>query len=125
FLVLLRENYSGDVVCEPRHRSWFEENANEMLKQFKIARVAADPACVPNAAHPGGNESLAYFRLHGSPRLYYSEYSGDFLETLATQLKELARSKQVWCIFDNTALGFATQNALELKAKLASREPRS
>jgi uncharacterized protein YecE (DUF72 family) len=125
FLEMVRKNYSGDIAWEPRHPTWFLESAHQMLKQFKIARVAADPACVPNAAQPGGDESLAYFRLHGSPRLYYSEYSGDFLETLATQLKELARSKQVWCIFDNTALGFATQNALELKAKLASREPRS
>jgi uncharacterized protein YecE (DUF72 family) len=125
FLSLLRANYSGDVVCEPRHRTWFEKRANDLLKEFAISRVAADPACVPDAANPGGEENLVYFRLHGSPRLYYSAYSDDFLGGLAAQLAELARRKRVWCIFDNTALGFAMQNALELRAKLACREPRS
>jgi uncharacterized protein YecE (DUF72 family) len=124
FLEMVRKNYSGDIVWEPRHPTWFEGNANQMLKRFRIARVAADPACVPDAEHPGGDDSIAYFRLHGSPRLYYSEYAGDFLNALADQLEELAKTKPVWCIFDNTALGFATQNALELRAKLASREPR-
>jgi uncharacterized protein YecE (DUF72 family) len=125
FLSLLRQHYSGDVAWEPRHRTWFEKTANEVLKEFKIARVAADPGCVLDAANPGGDEGLAYFRLHGSPRLYYSEYTDDFLGSLADQLDELAKSRQqVWCIFDNTALGFAMKNALELKAKLASREPR-
>jgi uncharacterized protein YecE (DUF72 family) len=118
FLSLLRENFRGDVVCEPRHKTWFADQANRLLEDFRVARVAADPACVPAAAFPGGDESLAYFRLHGSPRLYYSSYSDEFLNGLATQLRNRAERMPVWCIFDNTALGFGMQNALELKSKL-------
>jgi uncharacterized protein YecE (DUF72 family) len=114
FLTLLREEFRGDVACEPRHGSWFHDSANELLKEFRVARVAADPACVPAASEPGGLESLAYFRLHGSPRRYYSAYSSELLETLATKLARLAQNGQVWCIFDNTASGAAIENALEL-----------
>lgn len=118
FFSLLRDNHQGNVVCEPRHRSWFCEPADELLKKFQVARVAADPACVPAAAVPGGYSNLAYFRLHGSPRLYYSAYTENFLSVLATKLTDLPSNTEAWCVFDNTAAGFAIQNALELNAKL-------
>jgi len=119
FLSLLRDQYSGEVLCEPRHQSWFEEDADELLREFQVARVAADPARVPGAAEPGGAQSLAYFRLHGSPRTYYSAYDDDFLSALADQLRKLAARASTWCIFDNTALGAATRNAITLSEKLA------
>lgn len=118
FLSLLRGRFSGDVVWEPRHASWFEDEGNNLLKDFHIARVAADPACVPASTRPGGLASLAYFRLHGSPRRYFSAYSNDSLNMLAAQLTSLDATARVWCIFDNTALGASIPNALELAAKL-------
>jgi uncharacterized protein YecE (DUF72 family) len=118
FLSMLRENYSGDVVWEPRHRSWFADRVDDLLKDYQIARVAADPACVPAAGQPGGLSSLAYLRLHGSPRRYYSAYSVDFLASLSEQLVNLATRARVWCIFDNTASGSAIQNALGLSTML-------
>lgn len=117
-LALLREKYMGEVVWEPRHRSWFGDRADRLLKDFRVARVAADPPCVRAAARPGGAAELAYFRLHGSPRKYYSSYSEEFLATLATELETLPASTSIWCIFDNTASGSAIQNAVHLNAKL-------
>lgn len=119
FLSMLRGLFGGDVVWEPRHASWFEERSENVLKEFRISRVAADPACVPASQLPGGLASPVYFRLHGSPRQYFSAYSGEYLDTLAAQLANLAAGVQAWCIFDNTASGAATQNALELAAKLS------
>ena len=109
----LRQIYAGDVVWEPRHPSWFTADVDSMLKEFDIARVAADPARVPSAAEPGGRPSLVYFRLHGSPRTYYSSYSEDYLHTMAARMAHL--TAEVWCIFDNTASGFAVPNALTLR----------
>jgi uncharacterized protein YecE (DUF72 family) len=41
------------------------------------------------------------------------------LSSLAVKLDHYAKAgKTTWCIFDNTALGHATLNALELKNKL-------
>jgi len=119
FLLLLRAYYSGDVAWEPRHAEWFDEPAEELLAEFQIARVAADPACVPAASLPGGFAGLAYFRLHGSPRRYFSSYSQDFLTTLAAQLSASHDRARVWCVFDNTGSGAAVQNALELTTKLS------
>jgi uncharacterized protein YecE (DUF72 family) len=121
FLARLREIYGGDVAWEPRHSSWFSEEADELLRKFCVARAAADPACVPAAAQPGGFAPFVYFRLHGSPRRYYSAYSEEFLSKIADQIAILARSARVWCVFDNTAAGQAIQNALRLAANLRAR----
>lgn len=111
FLTTFRAVSSCGIACEPRHKSWFSNRANTLLAKFAVARVAADPAVVPEAAEPGGGNQLVYYRLHGSPRKYYSSYNDGFLNALSQKLQLEAKSKSVWCIFDNTASGAATDNA--------------
>jgi uncharacterized protein YecE (DUF72 family) len=123
FLSSLRQIYAGDVVWEPRHPSWFTGEVDATLKEFDVARVAADPARVPSAGEPGGRPSLVYFRLHGSPRIYYSRYCDDYLSALAAQIASLASDVEVWCIFDNTASGFAVPNALAVRDRLNGSGP--
>jgi len=107
------------TACEPRHATWFARDADELLRQFGIARVAADPARVPVAAEPGGSRHLSYWRLHGSPKVYYSAYPNEFMNRLAHRLqREMEEGRVVWCIFDNTTLGAATRNALDLSNAL-------
>jgi uncharacterized protein YecE (DUF72 family) len=116
FFAALRARFGGAVVCEPRHASWFAERAGEMLMELRIAIAAADPARVPGAERPGGDPGTAYFRWHGSPRIYYSNYESEQLAALAARLHEARkRGADVWCIFDNTAAGAATANALEMR----------
>jgi uncharacterized protein YecE (DUF72 family) len=124
FFALLRNRHSGDVVLEARHRTWFERRADDLLREFSIAGVAADPACVAAAGRPSGFGQVVYFRLHGSPRTYYSSYSVEFLKRMASRIEDLARGRGVrtWCIFDNTAAGFATSNALELSEEIAQEQ---
>ena len=122
FFALFRERHDGDIVLEARHGSWFDTEADDLLKKFTIAGVAADPACVPRAAQPSGHGQVYYFRLHGSPRRYYSSYPMSFLKAMAGRMVELAKKAQVWCIFDNTAAGFAALNALELTEYIAEAE---
>jgi uncharacterized protein YecE (DUF72 family) len=114
FFTMFRELYTGPAVFEPRHVSWFSDDAELLLREFNVARVGADPALIPEAAYPGGWPGLVYFRLHGSPRRYYSAYSEDYLLRLASELRQRATSATSWCIFDNTASGAALANALEL-----------
>lgn len=119
FLRAVRDRFIGDVVLEPRHASWFDPRIDRMLAKFRVARVAADPAVVQKAAEPGGWEGLQYYRLHGSPRTYYSCYSPQYLDALAETLSRArARSATVWCIFDNTAAGEAIANALDILARV-------
>ena len=57
FFALMRERHAGEIVCEPRHPSWFDDVAESPLVRFRIARVAADPALLPAAAPPGRSRS--------------------------------------------------------------------
>jgi uncharacterized protein YecE (DUF72 family) len=116
FFASLRDRFDGAVALEPRHASWFEPVADRLVTKYRIARVAADPAVVPAAAGPGGWDGLVYYRLHGSPKVYYSAYADEYLTSLANTLMCSARTAEVWCIFDNTAEGAATVNALEVLA---------
>jgi uncharacterized protein YecE (DUF72 family) len=119
FLEGLRDRHAGAVGVEPRHASWFTEQVGKLLEGYQVARVAADPARVPAAGEPGGWPGMVYFRLHGSPRVYYSAYDEAYLQSLAIQLRAAAEgADNVWCIFDNTALGAATANALALRGFL-------
>jgi len=129
FFSLLRERFAGSVVCEPRHPRWFQAaEAETLLGDFRVGRVAADPALpVPEAAYPGGWGGITYYRLHGSPHTYYSAYADDYLASLArrlaTSLKATAAAASnpaCWCIFDNTALGAANANALDLAGLMES-----
>lgn len=117
FFVALRARYHGALACEPRHASWFEPNVDAVLRAFQVARVAADPAPVATAQKPGGWDGFAYWRLHGSPRVYYSAYERAALEAYAAVMR--TQTAPVWCIFDNTAFGEATADALELDRLLA------
>src|SRR5690349_1911382 len=119
FFTALRKRFERGVALEPRHASWFEPSADGLLNDFRVARVAADPSRAPGGGDPGGWRGLAYFRLHGSPRMYYSSYEGDFLEALAGKLRDARRRRiPTWCIFDNTTLGAATGNARSVMARL-------
>ncbi len=113
FFRLLRDSYGGDIVCEPRHATWFDAQVDTFLTDRRVVRVAADPQPHPDAMKPGGWRGLAYYRLHGSPKMYYSSYSDEELTQTAGELKGLeAQGIRTWCIFDNTAEFAATANAL-------------
>jgi uncharacterized protein YecE (DUF72 family) len=98
--------------------TWFTPEAEALLQAHRVGRVGADPVCAPGGDEPAGWPATVYFRLHGSPRMYYSDYEAAWLEHLASRLdrarREPGRSGPLWCIFDNTALDAATANAAEV-----------
>jgi len=119
FLADLRVATDARVVCEPRHASWFTEEASHALQQAGVGCVLADPSPVPGVM-PLGDPATLYIRLHGSPRMYYSSYDDTFLAALASTLVATARAgTSVWCVFDNTAGGVAVPDALKLMAFLS------
>lgn len=143
FFDLLRARYDGAVVCEPRHATWFTPAVDRLLTEYRVARVAADPPSafaeatdrpafaeataakptiadttaakpVPGADAPGGWDGIIYYRLHGSPRKYWSKYAPEYIDALARTLRAVPAATPAWCIFDNTASGAALENAWEL-----------
>ncbi|MBB4003870.1 DUF72 domain-containing protein [Aurantimonas endophytica] len=110
----LKAMIDATVVLEPRHASWFEPEVDRMLEMQRVSRVAADPAKLSAAAIPGGASDIAYFRLHGSPSVYRSPYDERAIEAQAEVVVPLSAHADVWTIYDNTTLGAATANALQL-----------
>jgi uncharacterized protein YecE (DUF72 family) len=124
FFTALRARYPGPVACEPRHATWFERNAQDVFVLYHVARVATDPSRIRAALLPGGwrpppesaEGSIVYYRLHGSPRKYWSRYPQERLRRWADEIAAFPATADVWCIFDNTASGAAIENALEVMA---------
>ena len=117
FFAMLRRRFPRvPVACEPRHASWFQPAVDALWERHAVSRVAADPAPVPAAAGVGGSGRWHYWRLHGSPRMYYSEYGEDRLRAFADALRAHARAgRPAWCILDNTAHGFSIKDAATLQ----------
>lgn len=121
FLRAFRHAHGGSIVCEPRHASWLAPSVDALLTKLRIARVAADPAPMPGADEPGGWQGLRYYRLHGSPKIYYSAYEQHALDAMADRLAaDATRGCESWCIFDNTATFAATGDALSILERWAS-----
>lgn len=127
FLRLLRAGTDAAVAFEPRHRSWFDGEADTFLESLGVGRVAADPARFPGAGEPAGSKHFAYFRFHGSPTIYHSDYPLAALEDIGRRLRgaHAAGTHEIWCIFDNTADGHALANALALAEAADKRNPAS
>ncbi len=120
FCHLRRLQSTVGVAVEPRHASWFTPEGDALLVHWQAARVLADPVLHHTGRMPGGWPRLVYCRLHGSPRTYYSAYAPALIEALAQRIQAATReTRSVWCLFDNTASGAATENALDLQQHAA------
>lgn len=119
FFALAREHFDCMLACEARHPSWFGDAATALLSDAAVTRVIADPP----AGQPGphvATTATTYARLHGSPRVYFSSYGDEFLDQAAVSLAGRAGDgHDAWCIFDNTASGAATANAVALLQRLS------
>lgn len=125
FFQMLRRHSEVALALEPRHASWSDPAAEALLQELRITRVVADPVRLPEGQHPAGWNGLVYLRLHGSPELYVSPYSREYLQRLARQIHEYRKQgSAVWCMFDNTVRGAATLNACELQDLLHGQSGR-
>ncbi len=124
FFLAASSRTDARIVCEPRHASWFTQDADALLVRHEVARVAADPARVPEAGLPGGWRGLSYRRLHGSPVIYRSAYGEGRLRAYASDMAaDLGARRPTWCMFDNTASSEALGDALRLIRLFAPASP--
>jgi uncharacterized protein YecE (DUF72 family) len=121
FFRAVQQRFGCMVACEARHPSWFDAPATAMLTDAGVTRVIADPARGQAGAHVPTTSAL-YVRLHGAPRVYYSAYSAAYLAQLSRDIiTHTAAGRNLWCIFDNTASGAATANAVAVQRAVAAQ----
>lgn len=122
FFAAVQARFGCMVACEARHPSWFDIDATAVLTAAGVTRVIADPAKGQPGPHVPTTAAI-YTRLHGAPRIYYSSYSDAYLAQLAGDIATHRQAgRPVWCIFDNTASGAATANALAVQQGLMARQ---
>lgn len=110
FISLLDKSYKYTI--EPRNISFLNDKFYNILKENNIALCVADSA----GRYPYFEEITAdfiYIRLHGSQRLYASDYTDEELIKWAQKIK--AWNKTTFVYFDNDFMGYAVKNALKLK----------
>ncbi|MFZ6655442.1 DUF72 domain-containing protein [Undibacterium sp. TJN19] len=119
FFSLLRQFTDAPLALEPRHPTWFQSTAFDLLLQNEICLVAADPGIAGYTVLQDDFPVTAptvYLRLHGSPHMYYSSYDQVFLNNLSRRIAALSKpGSHIWCVFDNTAEGAAFPNAVTLQ----------
>ncbi|ASK29013.1 histidine kinase [Chryseobacterium sp. T16E-39] len=114
-LKLIINNLDFDFlnVIEFRHPSWWVHEVFEVLQHKNIVFSGVSfPGDLPEEVisnHP----STLYYRLHGNPVLYKSEYTEEFLNDLAKKLQKT--QKKTFIFFNNTWGIAAIKNGLYLK----------
>jgi uncharacterized protein YecE (DUF72 family) len=115
FYKLLRKKYPAQpFALEVRHKSWFAQEAIELMEEYQISFVISSGG----KRFPGleiATTDTVYFRLHGDEKLYSSSYSDEKLEKYAFMIKDwLMDEKQIWVFFNNTILGHAITDSQRL-----------
>ncbi len=119
FLDILPPLYPYAV--EFRHKSWYEEEVYELLKNKNIAFCIHDfsrrqtPFVV--------TADFIYIRFHGKNGRYIGSYDDEVLANWAQKIKEAAKReevKRIFCYFNNDFYGYAIKDARRLISLLKS-----
>lgn len=98
-------------IVEFRHQSWWSPQTLATLSEANITFC--------NPSYPGlpdkiiKNTSIGYFRFHGIPKLFYSEYPEKTIEAFYNDLMSKNFS-EAYIYFNNTASAAGIINALQL-----------
>lgn len=99
---------------EFRHLSWFDDETYARLRQHNWALTMVSHPYLPFI--PEVTADFVYLRFHGKKALYSSFYAESELEEFAGHIRGWLRAGlTVYAYFNNSARGFAAQNALTLK----------
>lgn len=106
-------------VLEFRHESWWNVEVYEELAKNKITFCGMSHPDLPEDAVK--NNPLLYYRFHGVPDLYKSEYSKKTIQDFVEELKSTKTVKQAFVYFNNDIGGSAIRNAKEMKEIIGNK----
>ena len=99
-------------VVEFRHQSWWNIEVQNSLNENNIVFAGVSiPKDIPNDFIINNND-FAYYRLHGNPEMFKSEYAETELKKLAAEILKFKGTSYIF--FNNTYGTAAIKNALYL-----------
>jgi len=101
-------------VLEFRHKSWWSKKVYAALAENKITFCSVSHPALPQTMV--ANTRTAYVRLHGIPKMFYSNYTPGEMRALRNALLRKKNVKEVYVYFNNTAGIAGVVNAREFKA---------
>lgn len=113
-LILHSLNPEFKNVVEFRHESWWLENVYAELTKNDITFCSVNYPKLPTDIVT--TNSIAYYRFHGSPKLFYSQYTSAQLKEVYDAILKNTGLKEAYLYFNNTASEAGIVNALEMKA---------
>ncbi|MFY1046377.1 DUF72 domain-containing protein [Chryseobacterium sp. GP-SGM7] len=115
-LILKNLDFSYLNVIEFRHNSWWNDDIYSVLKSKNIIFSGVSfPGNLPDDFIVNNSE-VFYYRLHGKPVLYKSEYPEGELKNLAEMI--LKSGRKGFIFFNNTWGTAAIKNAIQIKKYL-------
>lgn len=106
-------------AVEFRDKSWWTDEVRKRLAEKNIMFSGVSiPKDIPEA-FIGNVAARAYYRLHGNPIMFKSEYSREYLENLAKSIINF--EGEVYIYFNNTFGIAGIKNALTLRDLLQIR----
>ena len=100
-------------VIEFRNESWWREDVYSALAEASITFCSVNYPKLPTTV--AATTQTGYVRLHGNPKLFYSEYSEPELQQLYSDILKQHNLKEVYVYFNNTASEAGIINAQQFK----------
>lgn len=100
-------------LVEFRHESWWQDTVYSAMAAAGITFCSVNYPKLPTAVV--ATTPVAYIRMHGNPRLFYSEYSKETLQLLYKDVLSQPNFNQLFIYFNNTASTAAIINAQQFK----------
>lgn len=117
-LIVAHLNQSFRNVIEFRHTSWWIPEVFDAFKKHKIIFCSVSHPIVPDdliATSP-----VFYIRLHGVPKLFYSDYHNEYLQNLSSKIINNESLSEAFFFFNNTASTSGILNALKMQQYAAN-----
>lgn len=108
-LILSSLDYTFNNVIEFRHISWWRDDVYAALRERGVIFCNVSYPQLPEAIE--ATAAMGYVRLHGVPKLFYSEYGAERLGFLRHQLLRQDWEK-AFVYFNNTASAAGITDAL-------------
>src|SRR6186713_1635424 len=99
--IIAQLDYSFTNVIEFRNEGWWRKDVMQLLKKNNIGFCGVSFPKLPEDAVI--NTTMPYYRFHGVPKLFYSQYSKAFVKKIYEQLATKKSSKTIYVYFNNTA----------------------